>query len=136
MPFSPLSLNKTSLTKKIPQRRLLQSVPHPSVEWVSVVGQTLALGILLAPAGLVVVAGQALGAEEIPTLKITITSEGVETDREPEGNANHPMLDFSLEESETAMALFGCDCPNHLNRLRELRGLPLLQDEADVLESM
>ncbi|MEN9222310.1 MAG: hypothetical protein Q6M04_07710 [Thermostichus sp. BF3_bins_97] len=38
----------------------------------------------------------------------------------------HPFLEFTLEESSTAIALFGCDCPAHLNQLRQLRGLPLL----------
>ncbi len=33
-------------------------------------------------------------------------------------------MDFTVEESETAVALFGCDCPYHLNVLRRLRGLP------------
>lgn len=40
----------------------------------------------------------------------------------------HPMLDFTLEESNTAIALFGCDCPAHLNALRKLRGLPPVND--------
>ncbi|NJO85742.1 MAG: hypothetical protein HC818_03095 [Synechococcaceae cyanobacterium RM1_1_27] len=131
MPFSPLSLNK-----KIPQARLSQFVARPSLEWANVTAQTLALGILLAPAGLLLVAGQAFGAENIPILEITITSEGVATGGTSQGNPEHPMLDFSLEESETAMAMFGCDCPHHLNQLRKLRGLPLLQDEADVFESI
>ncbi len=40
--------------------------------------------------------------------------------------AEHPFLEFTLEESNTAIALFGCDCPAHLNQLRQMRGLPLL----------
>jgi len=36
------------------------------------------------------------------------------------------MLDFSEEESDAAVAMFGCDCPVCLNILRQLRGLPLL----------
>ncbi|MFQ3614907.1 MAG: hypothetical protein SNJ68_14530 [Cyanobacteriota bacterium] len=40
--------------------------------------------------------------------------------------ADHPFLEFTLEESNTAIALFGCDCPAHLNQLRQMRGLPLL----------
>ncbi len=39
----------------------------------------------------------------------------------------HPMLEFTEEESNSAIALFGCDCPAHLNKLRQLRGQPLLQ---------
>lgn len=34
------------------------------------------------------------------------------------------MLEFSEEESNTAVALFGCDCPLCLNALRQMRGLP------------
>lgn len=37
-----------------------------------------------------------------------------------------PMLDFTEEESDAAVALFGCDCPRCLNSLRQLRGLPPL----------
>ncbi len=40
--------------------------------------------------------------------------------------AEHPFLEFTLEESNAAIALFGCDCPAHINQLRRLRGLPLL----------
>ena len=36
------------------------------------------------------------------------------------------MLDFSEEESDAAVAMFGCDCPVCLNILRQLRGVPLL----------
>jgi hypothetical protein len=32
-------------------------------------------------------------------------------------------LDFTEEESDKAIALFGCDCPPCLNALRQLRGL-------------
>lgn len=41
--------------------------------------------------------------------------------------AAHPLLDFTVEESETAATLFGCDCPYHINQLRQMRGQPLLQ---------
>jgi hypothetical protein len=36
------------------------------------------------------------------------------------------MLDFSEEESDAAVAMFGCDCPVCINSLRQLRGVPLL----------
>lgn len=36
------------------------------------------------------------------------------------------MLDFSEEESDAAVALFGCDCQLCINSLRQLRGLPPL----------
>ncbi|MEG4168946.1 MULTISPECIES: hypothetical protein [unclassified Microcoleus] len=36
------------------------------------------------------------------------------------------MLDFSEEESDAAVAMFGCDCPLCINSLRQLRGVPLL----------
>lgn len=37
------------------------------------------------------------------------------------------MMNFTEEESDAAVALFGCDCPVCMNSLRQLRGLPLLQ---------
>jgi hypothetical protein len=36
------------------------------------------------------------------------------------------MLDFTEEESDAAVALYGCDCPLCINFLRLLRGLPPL----------
>jgi hypothetical protein len=36
------------------------------------------------------------------------------------------MLDFTEEESDAAVALYGCDCPVCINSLRQLRGLPPL----------
>jgi hypothetical protein len=35
-----------------------------------------------------------------------------------------PELQFTDEESETSIKLFGCDCPPCLNALRQMRGLP------------
>lgn len=35
-----------------------------------------------------------------------------------------PMLEFTIEESDTAVAMFGCDCPACLNSLRQLRNQP------------
>ncbi|XWK90107.1 MAG: hypothetical protein U7127_08680 [Phormidium sp.] len=40
------------------------------------------------------------------------------------GEDNSPMLDFTEEESESAVALFGCDCPACVRSLRQLRGQP------------
>ncbi len=41
--------------------------------------------------------------------------------------ANQPeMLEFTEEESDAAVALFGCDCPLCLNALRQLRNQPPL----------
>ena len=37
------------------------------------------------------------------------------------------MMDFTEEESDAAVALYGCDCPVCMNSLRQLRGLPPLQ---------
>jgi hypothetical protein len=37
------------------------------------------------------------------------------------------MMDFTEEESDAAVALFGCDCPVCMNSLRQLGGLPPLQ---------
>ncbi len=35
-----------------------------------------------------------------------------------------PELQFTDEESDAAVALFGCDCPACLNAMRQIRGLP------------
>lgn len=37
-----------------------------------------------------------------------------------------PQLEFTEEESDASIALFGCDCPSCLNALRQIRGLPPL----------
>ncbi|MDG2991107.1 hypothetical protein L3556_09235 [Candidatus Synechococcus calcipolaris G9] len=64
--------------------------------------------------------------------RLTCTRLGQETPN-PEITAvgdtpNMPptMLEFSEEESNMAVALFGCDCPLCLNALRQMRGLPPL----------
>ncbi|MEK0180171.1 MAG: hypothetical protein EAZ78_15485 [Oscillatoriales cyanobacterium] len=43
-----------------------------------------------------------------------------------QGDEPIAMLDFTEEESDAAVALYGCDCPLCLNSLRQLRGLPPL----------
>ena len=35
-----------------------------------------------------------------------------------------PELQFTDEESDAAVTLFGCDCPACLNAMRQIRGLP------------
>ncbi len=35
-----------------------------------------------------------------------------------------PELQFTDEESDASVVLFGCDCPACLNALRQIRGLP------------
>lgn len=35
-----------------------------------------------------------------------------------------PEMEFTDEESDASVALFGCDCPPCLNALRQIRGLP------------
>lgn len=37
-----------------------------------------------------------------------------------------PELEFTDEESDASVTLFGCDCPACLNALRQIRGLPPL----------
>jgi hypothetical protein len=37
-------------------------------------------------------------------------------------DVNVAMLDFTEEESDAAITVFGCDCPYCLNSLRQLRG--------------
>lgn len=43
----------------------------------------------------------------------------------------HPMLEFSIEESNEAIALFGCDCPAHLGKLRQMKGGSQLEIESE-----
>ena len=38
--------------------------------------------------------------------------------------SNPAVLEFSEEESDAAVALFGCDCQLCLNAIRQMRGLP------------
>ncbi|MEA5573156.1 hypothetical protein [Calothrix sp. UHCC 0171] len=45
----------------------------------------------------------------------TIVAEG-------KSDINVALLDFTEEESDAAIQLFGCDCPFCLNSLRQLRG--------------
>ncbi len=35
-----------------------------------------------------------------------------------------PELEFTEEESDASVTLFGCDCPSCINALRQIRGLP------------
>lgn len=37
----------------------------------------------------------------------------------------HLLLDVSEEESDTAVSMFGCDCIQAVNALRQLRGIPI-----------
>ena len=41
----------------------------------------------------------------------------------PSDNDPTPMLDFTDEESDAAIAQFGCDCPACIRSLRQLRGM-------------
>ncbi|MBD2778079.1 hypothetical protein [Iningainema tapete] len=41
----------------------------------------------------------------------------------PQSESNRvPELQFTEEESDTAIAMFGCDCPSCLNAIRQMRG--------------
>jgi hypothetical protein len=42
----------------------------------------------------------------------------------PSTTGDAPKLEFSEEESNAAITLFGCDCPACVSALRNLRGLP------------
>ncbi|MUH00540.1 hypothetical protein F7734_53035 [Scytonema sp. UIC 10036] len=43
-----------------------------------------------------------------------------------EQNQENPSAEYNFteEESDTAVAMFGCDCPACLNAVRQMRGLP------------
>ncbi len=45
-----------------------------------------------------------------------------ETIVQGKSDVNVAMLDFTEEESDAAIQLFGCDCPYCMNSLRQLRG--------------
>jgi len=45
------------------------------------------------------------------------------------------MMDFTIEESDAAVALFGCDCPPCINALRQLRNQTLSQSFSQALLS-
>jgi hypothetical protein len=65
---------------------------------------------------------QASEIQKIPPAVLDLSiSKNQALDLTPE----HPMLEFSLEESNEAIALFGCDCPAHLGRLRQIKGSQL-----------
>jgi hypothetical protein len=42
-----------------------------------------------------------------------------------------PILNFSEAESDAAAVLFGCDCPNCIRALRQLRNQPLLNNNGN-----
>ncbi len=51
----------------------------------------------------------------------TINNQGRQQGLRPD---ELPELEFTDEESDASVALFGCDCPACLNALRQIRGLP------------
>lgn len=48
---------------------------------------------------------------------------------------DYPMMDFTIEESDAAVALFGCDCPPCINALRQLRTQAFNQSFSQALLS-
>lgn len=48
---------------------------------------------------------------------------------------DYPMMDFTIEESDAAVALFGCDCPPCINALRQLRTQAFTQSFSQALLS-
>lgn len=60
-------------------------------------------------------------------LKLMATNSGSEDEfsnvkRTPEG---HLILEFTEEESNAAIEMFGCDCVNSINALRQIRGIAI-----------
>jgi hypothetical protein len=54
-------------------------------------------------------------------------TQPAETAPKTDDQSSDPMtLEFSEEESDAAVALYGCDCPRCINSLRQLRGQPPL----------
>lgn len=55
----------------------------------------------------------------------SVASKSTQVVASNQGTPSDPAkLEFSEEESNTAIALFGCDCPACVSALRNLRGLP------------
>ena len=57
-------------------------------------------------------------SERSPGAKPVVTQTIVQA----KSDVNVAMLDFTEEESDAAINLFGCDCPYCLNSLRQLKG--------------
>lgn len=70
---------------------------------------------------------QPVKASESQGITITILSpDQVEIDDklDLEKNENGDfMLNFTDEESDSAIKMFGCDCPSSINKLKKLRGM-------------
>lgn len=70
---------------------------------------------------------QSVKASESQGITITILSpDQVEIDDklDLEKNENGDfMLNFTDEESDSAIKMFGCDCPSSINKLKKLRGM-------------
>ena len=66
-------------------------------------------------------------------IEFTQPSFNLGVDRSPSDleNIQHKWVEFTVEESDEAIARFGCDDPFCINALREQRGLPPLQLEVD-----
>lgn len=60
-----------------------------------------------------------------PSLGCTRMRRNSNVDRQQGLGPNElPELEFTDEESDASVVLFGCDCPACLNALRQIRGLP------------
>jgi hypothetical protein len=68
---------------------------------------------------------QKLSCVRLPA-KTTTSNSKVAIGSQGPANEQTAMLNFTEEESDAAVALFGCDCPLCINSLRQLRGLPPL----------
>lgn len=59
------------------------------------------------------------------TTQIASTSNSTEVKAVSSNSAEEtPMIQFTEEESDAAIILFGCDCPICINAIRQMRGLP------------
>lgn len=87
----------------------------------------LACPALLASMVLVVNSANATEAvTQPPDTSVLPVTPIVEIVFEQEGS-EEPILEFTDQESDDAIARYGCDCPRHLNAIRQLQGkLPLL----------
>jgi hypothetical protein len=58
-----------------------------------------------------------------PSSRFNLTCSRIKPEHQNNSRYNDLVSDFSEEESNASVALFGCDCPVCINALRQLRGL-------------
>ncbi|MGI0480049.1 hypothetical protein ACN4EE_04585 [Geminocystis sp. CENA526] len=71
---------------------------------------------------------QKVQASEVKPIDITIVSPNgdiTEYSGLEKNEDGYYMLNFTDEESDAAIKLYGCDCPSSINKLKKLRGMQI-----------